>query len=271
MVNMSLFLTGHKLYGDDLSLSEIEDWYNDEKEGYANLGANDKDHYQYGYHNVNKLYGFKYLPKNIKFDIVLGVGAAFGEEFMPIIDQIGELHIIEPSEQLVSNRLGNVSPIYHMPNLSGKIDFPDNHFDLITCFSTLHHIPNVSFVLSEMYRCLKPNGYLLVKEPISTMGDWRKPRPGLTKHERGIPLKLFREMIHRLNFNIIKESFCFSMTSYICKITRRPVYKNKLYLRFDKLLSIALKNRAYKYHRESFFSRIAPGSVYYVLQKVISS
>jgi SAM-dependent methyltransferase len=267
MGNMSLFLSGQKLYGDDLSLSEIQDWYNDEKEGYAELGAKNKDHYQYGYHNVNKLHGFKYLPDNMKFDRVLGLGAAYGEEFLPIINKIGELHIIEPSEQLVSNKLGNISPIYHQPSLSGKIDFPDNHFDLITCLSTLHHIPNVSFVLRELHRCLKPNGILLMKEPISTMGDWRKPRPGLTKHERGIPLKLFREILHELDFKIIKESFCFSMTAFICKLLKRPVYKNKLYLKVDKFLSMLLKSRAYRYHRVGFFSKIAPGSVYYVLRK----
>ncbi len=31
---------------------------------------------------------------------------------------------------------------------------------------------------------------MLLCEPIVSMGDWTHPRPGLTRHERGIPLSL---------------------------------------------------------------------------------
>jgi hypothetical protein len=55
------YFSGKKLRGDDFSLEEIEKWFEDEKEGYANLGSKNKDNYQYVYHELNKLVSFKYL------------------------------------------------------------------------------------------------------------------------------------------------------------------------------------------------------------------
>jgi SAM-dependent methyltransferase len=39
---------------------------------------------------------------------------------------------------------------YVKPDISGRMPFADNSFDLVTCFGVLHHIPNVSAVVSEM-------------------------------------------------------------------------------------------------------------------------
>jgi SAM-dependent methyltransferase len=100
------------------------------------------------------MYGYKYLKKISGFNKVLGLGSSWGYEFLPIIDKIRELHIIESSLQTRSKKLGSLIPVYHTPNVSGVIDFPDNSFDLITVFSTLHHIPNVTFVLKELFRVL---------------------------------------------------------------------------------------------------------------------
>ncbi len=267
MDKIDLFLSGEKLYGDDFSFEEIKKWYDNEKEGYANLGSKNKKTYMYNYHNLNKLYAYSFLPKNLSFNTVLGLGSAYGDEFLPIIDRINDIIIIEPSDHLVSNQLDKIIPTYIKPNLSGKIDFPNNHFDLIICFSTLHHIPNVSYVMGELYRCLKPRGYLLIREPITSMGDWRAPRSGLTKDERGIPLKLFRKLTISLRFKVVKESLCFSMTSFLCKLLKRPIYRSKFYLMIDKIISQLLKFRAVKYHRKSILSKIAPSAVFYVLSK----
>ena len=40
----------------------------------------------------------------------------------------------------------------------------DKRVDLITCFTTLHHVPQLSKILSEFVRILRPNGYLIVRE-----------------------------------------------------------------------------------------------------------
>ncbi len=66
-----------------------------------------------------------------------------GYEFEPIIQKIDNLTIIEPSDNLINNRIGNLIPKYIKPDINGSLPFVDNLFDLITCFGTLHHIPNV--------------------------------------------------------------------------------------------------------------------------------
>lgn len=45
---------------------------------------------------------------------------------------------------------------------NNKIDFADNTFNIVTCFLTLHHIPNLIDTLNEIKRVLKPNGLLFI-------------------------------------------------------------------------------------------------------------
>ncbi|CAF0923881.1 unnamed protein product [Rotaria sordida] len=44
------------------------------------------------------------------------------------------------------------------------IDLADNRVDLITCFVTLHHVPQLKLILSEFVRILRPSGYLIIRE-----------------------------------------------------------------------------------------------------------
>jgi 2-polyprenyl-3-methyl-5-hydroxy-6-metoxy-1,4-benzoquinol methylase len=40
----------------------------------------------------------------------------------------------------------------------------DNRVDLITCFMTLHHVPQINPILIELARILRPGGYLILRE-----------------------------------------------------------------------------------------------------------
>ncbi|HVX00668.1 MAG TPA: class I SAM-dependent methyltransferase [Candidatus Babeliaceae bacterium] len=268
-MDMQVFFSGQELYGDNFSLEEISKWYADEKEGYADLIKERPNEYRYGYHEVNKYYGFKYLPKG-KFGRTLGIGSAYGHEFIPILDQIQELYVLEPSDSLISPELRGIPVIYKKPSIDGKIDFADDFFDLIICFDTLHHIPNVSRILFEMARCLKPGGFLLFKEPIISMGNWNEPRIGLTKRERGIPLNFFRKTLKDLQLIVIKESLFFTMTSFITrktsKVFKRPIFEHKGYLLFDNMLSRMFSWNII-YHASNKWQRIAPSEVFYVVTK----
>ncbi len=266
---MEEYFNGKKLYGDDFSIEEIEKWYTAENEGYANLGSKDKEKYDYGYHLLNRMYGFGKL-KNIKFDKVMGLGSAYGDEFLPIIEQINSITIVEPSDNLISSKIGEIKPEYVKPQVDGSLSFEDGTFDLITCLGTLHHIPNVSFVLSELVRVLKKDGFLLIREPIISMGDWRKPRAGLTKNERGIPVSFFDKQFQKHNLEIISKKYCFTATSFIIRkfgfLFKKPIYRYKLYLWFDNFLSSIFKNNV-KYHATTKMQRIAPASIFYVIKK----
>ena len=61
-VLMNDCLAGRKLYGDDFSVDEIVEWFADEEEGFANLGAKNRENYCYEYHGLNRLHGFNHLP-----------------------------------------------------------------------------------------------------------------------------------------------------------------------------------------------------------------
>lgn len=263
------YLQGEAIYGDDFTVEQIEKWYQEETEAYADLGSKETDQYVYGYDALNTLHGFNYI-KGKKFENALGLGAAYGQEYMPIIDQISNIHIIEPSDNLQSDKLGNITPVYVKPTITGKIEYPDNYFDLVTSFGTLHHTPNVSYIITELHRVTKPGGYILLREPIISMGDWEKPRKGLTKNERGIPLQVFRKLFNKLNVEVIHEGPCFCMTAFFqrtwIKFSKKPIFTHKTYVWFDSILSKALSWNL-RYHATKKLQRIAPQSVFYVLKK----
>jgi ubiquinone/menaquinone biosynthesis C-methylase UbiE len=49
--------------------------------------------------------------------------------------------------------------------------FADNTFDLVTCQTVLLHVHDVTKVLNEMVRVLKPGGLLIVAEPNNTIAE----------------------------------------------------------------------------------------------------
>ncbi len=53
----------------------------------------------------------------------------------------------------------------------------DSRVDLITCFVTLHHVPQLKPILSELVRILRPGGYLILREH-----DCKKARTLLAKY-----------------------------------------------------------------------------------------
>ena len=267
MTNMKECFSGEKLYGDDFSFEQIRKWYEQEAEAYANMYGINTSENSYNHH-TNIMYGYKYLNKLPVFKRALGYGSSWGYEFLPIIDKIQELHIIDSSKQTVNQKLGDLIPIYHIANISGAIDFPDNHFDLITVFSTLHHIPNVTFVLNELFRVLKPNGYMLLREPVSSMGDWREKRAGLTVNERGIPPQILEKIILEANIHIVKRHYFHSMIAFFIRISNKSnFFQSKTYHFMDKYLSKILTFNMH-YHPTNKLQRVSPQEVFYVLRKL---
>ncbi len=263
--NMKKYFIGEKIYGDGFSHKEIEAWFKDEEEAYAELGSKNKDSYNYSYHAINWILGFSRL-KNQFFSSVLGIGSAYGDEFKPIEDKIEELTILEPSKQLQKSNL-KIPVKYIHPDISGKLPFKNQSFDLITSLGVLHHVPNVSFVIQEISRCTKNGGWFLLREPVVSMGDWRKKRANLTKRERGIPLDLLRKILKSNNFEIITENKCvFPFIPMLGNILGIQVYNSRLLVFLDKFAS-KLFSWNNVYHPKNNMQKIRPGSVFFVLRK----
>lgn len=265
--DISIYLSGEKLYGDDFTNSEMEEWYTDEAEGYANLGAKVKKEYNYAYHELNNQHAFKFI-RNREFKEALGIGSAYGDELKPIINNINKITILDPSDAFSDVQLISDTPCeYVKPSSDGDMRFENGKFDLVTSLGVMHHVPNVSHVISECYRCLNAGGVMLLREPIVSMGDWTKPRTGLTRRERGIPLHILKEIVLNAGFKIRKESLCvFPLIPILAGKAGVAAYNNYALTLADSFLSKMFSWNII-YHRTKFHEKFAPASVYYVLEK----
>ncbi|MBZ5627718.1 MAG: class I SAM-dependent methyltransferase [Acidobacteriia bacterium] len=249
---MNPYLSGERLYGDDLSPTEIAQWFRDEADGCCALLNHTRG--SYDHHALNWHHGFRHLP-NRRFARVLGIGSAYGDELNPILDRCGDVTILEPVSNFRDERFRYVEP-----DPSGRMPFGDQSFDLITCFGVLHHIPNVSTVISEISRCIAPGGWLLLREPVISMGDWNLPRRGLTKHERGIPPKLLHAMLANCGLTAFREARCwFPLTQ---RLSAHP-YDSPTLVRVDALL--CLLPWPFWYHADHWWKKFRASSIYMVL------
>jgi SAM-dependent methyltransferase len=263
---METYFSGRQLYGEDLSQSEIEEWLKSEEEGFADLGAKDRESYTYGYHAGNVLHGFRHL-KDRRFKHVLGFGSAYGHELKPLISRIDKISLLDTSRSFVVSDIDGTPVRYIKASASGDIDLPDGSVDLLTCFGVLHHIPRVGYTLAEMSRVLERGGVALIREPITSMGDWRSSRPGLTKHERGIPYALFNAMLEKAGFQIRRAAPCFfPLTDRLGRLLGRSLWNSTPAVRFDAFVSRLLTWNL-SYHRTSVFERIAPGHAFWLVEK----
>ena len=259
------YYSGQKLFGDDFSLEEIREWYGLEEnacyevfdQGRKRMPNNDYLHWQHGYRWA--LAGRTNLGK------VLGLGSGNGEEFRPLRRWIEHLYIVESAEGYFRN---DMTTTYAKAQVDGSLDFSAGFFDTSVNIAVLHHIPNVSHVLSEIFRVLKPGGICLVKEPITTLGAWHRPRKGgLCPCERGFPRVLLDEMLQRAGFEIIHKTFFeFPPLRHVRDRGGIDTYNSKFWTGLDRLCC-KLTDWNYRYHRVNWFQKFAPSYVFLVLRK----
>ncbi|MXO95859.1 methyltransferase domain-containing protein [Erythrobacter aquimaris] len=250
-------LRGATLYGDDFSLDEIDAWFADEKEGYAKLDHADSLTDVYHYHALDAAYAWNFLPPG-QLDII-GLGSAWGSEFKPLADRVRSLSIVEPAEKFWRNDISGIPATYIMPNANGRLPYKDASFDVGTAFGVLHHIPNVSQVLREMARVIRPGGRLFVREPVTSMGDWRKPRHGLTSRERGLPKEFIRNLCDRMGMELTAEQLVGfgPLLNLAFRFGLIEPWNSSNFVKVDSLLS-RLTEWNWSYHRTGFLRRFAP-------------
>jgi SAM-dependent methyltransferase len=264
--DMTKYFSGEKLYGDDFNIEQLKGWYAKEEEGYSSMGSADRENYQYEYHALNRRVLFSHLPNRI-FENVLGFGSAYGDELLPILNQTKNITILEPSGLLTNTDLNGIPLKYVKPTIDGKMIFKDSEFDLIISSAALHHVANVSKIISEFYRVLRPGGFVLIREPVVTQGDWRSPRKGLTPCERGIPIDLFDSMITSTGFEIFKRTkYDFPLTKRLKVFSKQPIYNSNLAVSIDKLFSFMFQWNSH-YHPTRYWQKFQPASVAYVLRR----
>ena len=262
--------SGEKVYGDDLSLEGIKQWYADEELGYFNLkkGTSPEDSdYVYAYAALNEYHAYRYL-RDHRFKTALALGCARGDDVEPLAGVVEAYIAIEPAEKWWRPTIGGKPARFVKPSVSGDIPCATGEIDLAISLGVLHHIANVTHVINEIARVCAKDAILVLREPISTMGDWRKPRVGLTKHERGFPLAWLDGRLAAAGFAVVRRRFCmFPLVSLAGRRLGINPYSNNSFVVFDHILC-ALTRWNYHYHRDNVFKKLGPGSIFYLLRKV---
>ncbi|RMF75661.1 MAG: methyltransferase domain-containing protein [Acidobacteria bacterium] len=260
------FLSGAELYGDELPAEAVAEWVIGEREAYSALVEEQESEYRYAYHGLNWWHGWRRL-KGRQWRSVLGFGSALGEELAPIAEHVERITIIEPSGRFAREELFGKPCRYVTPRLDGRIEAPNEAFDLVTCLGVLHHIPNVSFVLSELVRVLAPGGVMLLREPIVSMGDWRRRRPGLSARERGIPPAILRRALRVEGVNVRYWGWCIcSPLAKAARLAGIRLYATRWGALVDGVFSAALAWN-WRYHPERIREKFAPSAVFVVVGK----
>jgi SAM-dependent methyltransferase len=262
------YYAGRKVWGDDFQLDEIREWYQMEenacfeiysKRGQVERGKmpnNDYMHWQYGFKPA--------LAGRGTFGKTLGLGSGNGEEFRPVRKYIEHLYIVESAEGYFQN---DATTTYVKAQVDGTLQFEDNFFDTAVNIAVLHHIPNLSHVVRELYRVLKPGGVCLVKEPIISLGRWDIPRTkGLAPCERGFPRELLQTIVQQTGFEIVRRTYFEFQPLRLLRDRGLDTYNSAFWTKLDRLFSF-LTDWNYRYHRTSFFQRFAPSYIFLVLRK----
>lgn len=50
-------------------------------------------------------------------------------------------------------------------NADSSLPFQDNYFDTIVCIAVIEHVYDIFFLVKEIYRTLKPGGYVIAEVP----------------------------------------------------------------------------------------------------------
>jgi SAM-dependent methyltransferase len=252
------YLSGDALWGDKFQQPEIEAWFADEADAYPALGEGANE---FRYTQWAKRYGYNWLPKR-QWSRVLGFGSARGGELLPVADA-GAITIIEST---VYDPVDGLRATYMPAQSSGDIAADDATFDLVVCFGVLHHIPNVSHVVRELGRVLAPGGWMLIREPIVSMGNWNNPRPGLTPHERGIPPRLLEQALKEAGLRVTNKAFVgFPLTRLLWRYVDDP-YTRPFWTLLDHTLCSATRWN-WRYHPTSRWHRIRPAAIALAAEK----
>lgn len=266
-------ISGRSLYGDNFSPDEIREWYDSEVTGYFDLLSKhykltDEDNkYNYEYVALNHFHAIGALLDK-QFDTCLALGCAAGDDIAPLAAVVRRFIAIEPAENWWQHEIGGKPANYMKPSAIGDIELESATVDLATSFGVLHHIPNVSHVVGEISRVLKPGGLFVLREPISSMGDWRKTRAGLTANERGLPIHWFETLALSAGFNILARRACmFAPLSMIAKKLKISMpFARMSIVKLDWLISEAFRWNA-SYRRETFAKKFAPSSAFWILER----
>ena len=153
-------------------------------------------------------------------------------------------------------------------SIDGSINARGSFFDVICAFSVLHHMANVSKTIHELHRVLKPKGFVFIREPCSSMGDWSKPRKA-TPNERGIAKSWMVKTATSIGFKAVHNPVPIVFEPLNKLIIARFGCPNSLLIVLyviDRFISGILSFNDY-YWRDTVIKKFGPSSYFFSFQK----
>ena len=189
----------------------------------------------------------------ISGDLILDLGCGFGGRTLAFQEQLGGTCIgvdIDARASIAGSQLAEsmgASACLFATSVAEFLPFADDTFDLVLCYDVMEHVQDLKKTLEEIYRVLKPHGFLLtvfppyfhprgshlegyvsrtpyahlffpsrillkaIDELITERGDGYRPQP-LRPGDRlyslnGTTIRSFRHILERSNFEILHLEF----------------------------------------------------------------
>jgi len=98
---------------------------------------------------------------------LLDVGTGFGFFMNEMKNKGWEVTGVEISQKAIDYARNSLGLTIHLGPLE-KANFPNQHFDVVTAFYVIEHLPDPMTFLKECCRILKPGGILLLRYPHTT-------------------------------------------------------------------------------------------------------
>ncbi|MBU2544922.1 class I SAM-dependent methyltransferase [Patescibacteria group bacterium] len=96
-----------------------------------------------------------------------------------------------------------------------RLPYPDNYFDVVTVSEVFEHLRDINFVLDEIHRVLKTNGFLFISMPnLAALHNrilllfGRQPRCislSVGSHFRGFTFPAWKKLLSTKEFQVIKK------------------------------------------------------------------
>jgi len=261
---------GSKLAGDDLGHDGLEKWYREEENAYFEYDSNlaEKDPW-YGYMRyTNSKFFFSEISKPRGTILFVGPGSGIEVESFSKDHKDWSICFLESSrdfQDILKHKFPNSIILESKTN--GSIPIDDNSIDVVCVFSVLHHIANVSHYLSEFNRVLENNGSLFIREPCSSMGNWRGKRSA-TPNERGISKSWFLKTCNAYSLKPYKKPIplIFEPINKILSRIGLETYNYPVLYFFDRFISLLLSSNDH-YWRDKWYKKIGPSSYLYFFRK----
>ncbi|MCE7738840.1 MAG: methyltransferase domain-containing protein, partial [Candidatus Heimdallarchaeota archaeon] len=130
-------------------------------------------------------------------DIGTGGGGFIGflKQALKSFDSFIGIDLNEEKLKKAEKELGTIAQFKKMN--AEKLDFPDKTFDIVSIASSLHHLERPEEVLKEMFRVVKPQGYLIIQEMYSNLTQTEAQLATLQDHHFGAKIDTLLGEYHR--------------------------------------------------------------------------